>query len=442
MPFSWQYPPTRNTSRLWQDKPNIAVLFVVGFITFLIGLGIGIGQGLKAGAATDSKLAAAEGRIEDRTFLGFVKGVGSAPPRGTADDVDFNLFWDVWNDIKRDYYEQPVSEKELFYGALEGMASALGDPYSMYLEPPEADDFSDSLKGEFSGIGAEIGVKDDELQVIAPLPDSPAERAGVRSRDRIVAIDGEDSLAMPVEEAVMKIRGEKGTDVVLTLGRYPDGEDGDAGPDVWDVTITRDTITVKSARLMDEGDGIYRIEIRSFNEDVADTFEQLVDEALAKDAKGLVIDVRNDPGGYLDRAVTVAGEWLKGEVVVEQRKQGKIIEQLRGTGRGDLKGMPTVVLINEGSASASEILAGALQDYGAATLVGVKTFGKGSVQDYVEYDDGSALKITISEWLTPKGRSIDREGIAPDVEVEMTDDDYNADRDPQLEKALEILKNA
>jgi carboxyl-terminal processing protease len=194
--------------------------------------------------------------------------------------------------------------------------------------------------------------------------------------------------------------------------------------------------------MFDKGDGIFQIEIRSFNEDAAGTFVDLVDEALENDAKGLIIDVRNNPGGFLDRSITIVGEWLKGDVVVQQRKQGRITEQLRGTGRGILKGMPTVVLINEGSASAAEILAGALQDYGLATVVGMTTFGKGTVQDYIEYDNGSALKITISEWLTPKGRSIDEEGIEPDIEVEMTLEDYNEDRDPQLDKAIEILKNS
>jgi len=436
MPFSWQYPSVKNT-------PNLAAVFIVGFITFLLGLGIGIGQGIKAGSGTDiNAKTGIDARIEDRTFLGVVKGIGTAPPKGEAEDVDFDLFWEVWEDIRKNFHTQPVNEKEMFYGALQGMADALEDPYSLYLEPVNAEEFSDSLKGEFSGIGAEIGVKDDELQIIAPLPDSPAERAGVRARDLIIAIDGEDALYMPVQEAVMKIRGTKGTSVDLTLGRRNSSSDTDGDMEFLDVTIVRDTIVVKSARLIDQGNGIFQIEVRSFNDDAADTFADLVDEALERDAKGLIIDIRNNPGGFLDRAITMTGEWLKGDVVVQQSKQGEITEQLRGTGRGILKGMPTVVLINEGSASASEILAGALQDYGLATVVGMTTFGKGTVQDYIEYYDGSALKITISEWLTPKGRSIDKEGITPDIEVEMTQEDYNADRDPQLDRALEILKNS
>ena len=246
---------------------------------------------------------------------------------------------------------------------------------------------------------------------------------------------------MPVDEAVSKIRGPKGTEVKLQLARLKPRQDSKAAPDyeTIDLTITRDTIVVKSVRVKPESDGLYVIEIRNFNADVEESFREAVDQVIDKKAKGIVIDVRNDPGGYLDKAIAVAGEWIKDDIVVEQRERGEITERYRGNGRGLLKNMPTVVLVNEGSASASEILAGALQDYGIAKIVGKKTFGKGSVQDYKEYSDGSAVKITIAEWLTPKGRSINKEGIVPDVEVELTPEDANAERDPQLDKALELL---
>jgi carboxyl-terminal processing protease len=428
MPFSYDFRPRKNA-------PNAAIVFIVGFVTFLIGLGIGIGQGLKAGERFAD--AGGEQRTASESFAGSISGWGSNAPKGEAGDVEFGLFWDVWSDIRERYYRQPVEEQTMFYGALQGMTDALDDPYSIFFRPTEAEEFTESLRGEFSGIGAEIGVKDGNLQIIAPLPDSPAERAGIRARDLIVSIDGIDSINMPVEEAVMRIRGEKGTDVVLTLGRERD--DGEL--DLFDVTVTRDIIIVKSARMENLGDGVFLIEISSFNEDAADTFGDLADEAIAQNAKGMIIDVRNNPGGYLDGAVFVAGEWLKGEVVVRQSRGGEVIDTLRGTGRGLLKGMPTAVLINEGSASAAEILAGSLQDYGLAVIVGVKTFGKGSVQDFVEYDDGSALKITVSEWITPNGRSIDEHGIEPDVEVQMTEEDYDAGNDPQLDKAVEIVKS-
>ncbi|MFA5129485.1 MAG: S41 family peptidase [Patescibacteria group bacterium] len=405
-------------------------LFYV-LIAFLVGLGIGFGQGLHA---------------DGRSFFGLNSPLsdslsvnGISPPKDLT-DVDFKQFWQVWNDIKEHYYKQPVSNKELFQGALNGLAGAVKDPYTNYFPPEDAKAFEDDLKGSFSGIGAEIGVKDNELQVIAPLPDSPAEKAGVHARDLILQIDGKDSIHMPAEEAVMKIRGEKGTKVTLKLGRVSkDVKTGDQTMDPIEVTIVRDTIVIKSVKLTDQGKGIFQISISSFDEQVTDSFYSAVDEAMSKGAKGIIVDVRNDPGGYLDRAARILGAWLPKQDVVLQRKQGEIIQRYQGEGNGILKDVPTVVLINEGSASASEILAGALQDYGVATIVGKTSFGKGSVQDYLQYDDGSALKITISEWLTPKERSINEKGITPDISVDITHEDITVNKDPQLDKAIQIL---
>ncbi len=424
----------------------IIVTAAVAILTFIAGLALGYERGAAArGFAWGNPFAsgspAGESPNASASTSGKVLGLGGKAQNGLAQDVDFSLFWNVWLDLKNQFYEQPVEDKALFYGALRGMAEALGDPYTSFFEPRDAEEFANSLKGEFSGIGAEIGMKNGQLQIISPLPDSPAEKAGIKPRDLIVKINDEDSLNMPVDEAVSKIRGPKGTEVKLQLARLKPRQDSKAAPDyeTIDLTITRDTIVVKSVRVKPESDGLYVIEIRNFNADVEESFREAVDQVIDKKAKGIVIDVRNDPGGYLDKAIAVAGEWIKDDIVVEQRERGEITERYRGNGRGLLKNMPTVVLVNEGSASASEILAGALQDYGIAKIVGKKTFGKGSVQDYKEYSDGSAVKITIAEWLTPKGRSINKEGIVPDVEVELTPEDANAERDPQLDKALELL---
>jgi carboxyl-terminal processing protease len=429
---------------------RVIVVFVVGFFAFLIGLGVGI-RGTTAGAFAQRRsmvtaTASVSASSTDESFIGRVLGLGDAPPADTANDIDFNLFWNVWTDLKKNYYEQPIEDKKLLYGAIQGMTDAVGDPYTMYFPPSQAKAFADSMKGEFSGIGAEIGMKNGELQVIAPLPDSPAEKAGIQSRDFILKINDEDSIAMPVEEAVSKIRGPKGSTVTLTIGRTskPPKKDAHGQPilETKELKIVRDTITVKSAKLTDKGHGIFVIQISSFNDDVAETFVSLENQALEKGATGLIIDLRNDPGGYLERAVQIAGEWMNGDIVVKQRKQGKIVETFKGEGSNRLRSVPTVVLVNEGSASAAEILAGALQDYGIAKIVGAKTFGKGSVQNVIDYPDGSSVKITISEWVTPKDRSIDKGGITPDIEVKMTSEDYNADRDPQLDKAIEILSSA
>lgn len=352
-------------------------------------------------------------------------------PEYLSRDVDFNLFWKVWSLVQKNYVHQPVADTKLFYGALSGIVSSLDDPYSVFFDPETAEKFQQELEGTFSGIGAELGIKEKQLTIIAPLPDTPAARAGLMAGDRILLIDGQDTTDMALDYAVSIIRGEKGTDVTLTIWR-----EGWEKPQ--DFKITRDQIEVASVKWEMKGDIAY-IEINHFNEDTSARFNQAVNELITKNPKGLILDLRNNPGGFLDTAVEVAGEWiLKNVVVIEQRDDGEKIEE-KSDGLARLQNLKTVVLINEGSASASEIVAGALQDYEKATLVGKKTFGKGSVQNFEPLEDGSAIKITVAEWLTPKGRQIDKEGIAPDVEVDLTAEDYNANRDPQLDKAILIL---
>ena len=384
-----------------------------------------------------------------------LKGVGSAPPVGAVQekDIQFSQFWELWKMLKLKYYED-ASEQKMFYGAMRGMAEAFGDPYTTFFEPKIAKEFSDSLKGEFEGIGAEIGIRNDQLQIIAPLPETPAEKAGLRPGDNILAINGTSTEGMATDQAVSLIRGPKGTVVTLKIGRMvqatstkedmatstkANGEKRKLEPEVKDYKITRDKIYVKSVRLTWPKEGIALVTLSNFNEDTDTVFSSLADQILAKNPRGIILDMRNNPGGYLDRSTAVAGEWAGGEVIVSERRKGKIVDSFHGTGSGRLNGIPTVVLVNQGSASASEIVAGALQDYGLAKVMGMKTFGKGSVQDYTEFKDGSAVKITIAEWLTPKGRSINKLGIQPDIEVDRTLDDYNEDSDPQLDKALQWL---
>ncbi|MEO5928282.1 MAG: S41 family peptidase [Patescibacteria group bacterium] len=410
----------------------IAVMVVVAVCGY--GLGVHSGSAAKnvgaANASTD-------------TLGSHVLGTGSKPPKGDATNVDFNQFWDLWQLMETKFYKQPLDEQTMLYGAMQGLAASAGDPYTVFFEPKVAEEFSNSLNGKFEGIGAEIGIKDDQLQVIAPLPDSPAEKAGVLAGDAILMIDATSTDAMTVDQAVSIIRGDKGTSVTLTIGRFTvtKGTDGKEKkePKSLDITIVRDTIVVKSVKVAYPKDGIALITVTNFNSDTADLFAKAVDEVTSKNVKGVILDLRNDPGGFLDRATAVAGEWVGDQPVVSERRQGKIVDEFRGTGSGKLHGIPTIVLVNEGSASASEIVAGALQDYGEAKLVGKKTFGKGSVQDYTELDNGAAVKITVAEWLTPKGRSINKIGIDPDIVVDRTEEDYHADRDPQLQKAIDLL---
>ncbi len=375
--------------------------------------------------------------------LASIVGVNTSPPSGVSSTVDFKEFWDLWQRLKDSYYKQPVDEKKMFYGAMSGLASSLDDPYTVYFEPTTAQEFSDQLQGKFEGIGAEIGIKDDQLQVIAPLPDTPADKAGLKTGDYILKINSQDTSNMSVDKAVSLIRGDKGTVVTLNIGRYKTTTDAKGKekktPYTLDIPITRDVIVVKSVKLTYLKGNIANVEITNFNQDTSDLFSKAVDDMVSKDVKGIVLDLRSDPGGYLDRAISVAGEWVGDQIVVKERRQGKIVDEYHGTGSGRLKGIPTVVLVNQGSASASEIVSGCLQDYGVAKIVGMQTFGKGSVQDYTEFSDKSAVKITIAEWLTPKERSINKQGVTPDIKVDKTDDDIHANRDPQLDKALELL---
>lgn len=392
---------------------------------------LGLGLGVLTGRAW-TKTEVSPQRIGVNAS-GTVIGIGQSPPFGVASDVEFRMFWDVWNLLKQKYYQQPIEDKRLFYGALAGLAYSLDDPYTTFFEPSSAQEFEQALSGKFEGIGAEIGLREGRITVIAPLPGTPAERAGLRPGDLINTIDGEETTGFAVEEAVTKIRGPKGTQVTLGIER-PDAQEP-----LFEVTITRDQIQVESVRVKQREDGIAMIEVTNFNGDTEAGFSRAVQQVLRAEPKGLIIDLRNNPGGYLDTALAMAGEWVGDAVVVKERRHGEIFEELRGLGRKRLSGIPTVVLVNEGSASAAEIVAGALQDYGVATIVGAKTFGKGSVQDYVDLPDGSAVKITIAEWLTPKERTINKTGLEPDVAVDRTPEDYEKQLDPQLDRAVAIL---
>lgn len=358
-------------------------------------------------------------------------------------DVDFKLFWDVWNKVQQKSLQKPIEDSNLFYGSLEGLVASLKDPYSVFLRPQLAARFSQDLSGSFSGIGAEIGIKDDVVTVIAPLPDSPAEKSGIQSGDKIIEIDGVDTSGFSIDEAVNRIRGTKGTVVKLTLWRK-----GVDKP--FKVDITRDTIVIKSVVWKMKDNNIAYLKIAHFNQDTSELFDQAIRQIILKNPRGLILDLRNDPGGFLDTAVRVASEWIQSGDIVKERFSDGHEETYQSNGTHRLVDMPTVVLVNQGSASASEIVAGALQDYNKGKLIGQKTFGKGSVQDYEEFNDGSALKLTIAEWLTPKGRHINKIGVEPDEAVEDVPVDQKASSgktskqdetpvDAVLDRAMKIL---
>jgi len=350
-------------------------------------------------------------------------------------DIDFNLYWKVWNTLKDNYVDKSkLDDQTLFYGALKGLVAAVGDPYTFFMDPKESQQYADDLAGTFEGIGAELGLKNEIITIISPLADMPAAKAGLKAGDQIFAINGTSTINMTVNEAVRQIRGPKDTAVTLTIFRQ--GE-----KDTKDYTITRGVIFVKSIKTEMRSDGLYLISISAFNDDTWGLFQEAVNDIGVKKPKGIILDLRNNPGGYLDTAVDMSSEWVEsGPVVIEKFSETKQNKYLT-TGSTKLKDIPTVVLINEGSASASEIVAGALQDTKKATIVGEKSFGKGSIQSLIDLEDGSSIKITIAKWLTPKGTSINDQGITPDQEVIMTATDVKAEKDPQLQRALDILNN-
>jgi len=347
--------------------------------------------------------------------------------------LDFDLYWEVWHRLKQDHIDKnKVSDEEMFYGSLRGLVRSMNDPYTIFMDPEESIEFTTDMSGSFEGIGAEVGMKDDIITIIAPLAGMPAEKAGIKAGDRVYAIDGLNTLGMSVDEAVKKIRGIKDTEVILTVIR--DEEDKPL-----DISITRGIIVVKSIKTEMRDDGIMILTINSFNDDTEALFVSAIQEILLKNPKGIILDLRNNPGGYLDTAVTVASAWIpEGPVVVEQFGEG-VREEYFAIGGAPLKNFKTIVLINGGSASASEIVAGALRDYNKAILLGQKSFGKGSVQSFKDLSDGSALKITVAQWLTPEGDYINDKGIIPEIEVEITREDIDHDRDPQLLKAINLL---
>ncbi|EFK96598.1 carboxyl-terminal protease [sediment metagenome] len=349
-----------------------------------------------------------------------------------SDEVNFYQFWEIWDKIKQKYVNTNVKDVDLFYGAIEGMVYALGDPYSVYMVPKTADEFAKDLSGEFEGIGAEIGIKGGQLTVVAPLTDSPAEKAGLRAGDKILSIDKASTFGMDVNTAVSQIRGKAGTEVVLVITRNGAGK-------AFEVKITREKINVPSVNFSWQGDKVAYIRVLQFNEDTETDFDRYVSRLAKEGAKGIVLDLRNNPGGFLDTAVSMSSEWIENGVIVSEKSENGYGKDHPVVGGHRLVGYKTVVLVNGGSASASEIVAGALQDHGKAIVLGEKTFGKGSVQDFETFEDGSALKLTVAEWYTPNGRNINKDGIRPDIEFKEDWENEKIGEDKMLEKALELL---
>jgi len=352
------------------------------------------------------------------------------------EDLDFSLFWEAWNKIQQEYVNPGnIDIQELIYGSISSMVESLEDPYTVFFDPEDTKRFLEDVGGSFEGVGAEIGIREGQLQIIAPLEGTPAQGVGLRPGDKIIKIDGVSTIDITIEEAVTLIRGEKGTEVTLTIVR-----------DEWDssenFTIKRAVIEVPSLKWEIKEENIAYIKLYHFSGKIDQDFREIANEILKGGAEKIILDLRGNPGGYLESAQNIAGWFLeKGQVVViedfgEKREQ----EIYKAKGNSRFSDYPLVILINQGSASASEILASALRDNRGIKIIGETSFGKGSVQKLESLRDGSSLKITIANWLTPNGDLITDKGLEPDIIIEMTEEDYEQERDPQLDKALEIIK--
>lgn len=361
---------------------------------------------------------------------------GQKPPQEFV-SADFNLFWEVWSHLEDKFVDHDkINRDQMVYGAIAGLARSLKDPYTEFLPPAESKQFQEDIRGAFGGIGAEIGIRKNIVTVIAPLKGNPAEKAGIKAGDKILKVDDTSTIDLGLDEAVRLIRGEPGTAVRLTILR--DGMDR-----AREYTITRDIIKVQIVSTEARADGIFVIKLNHFTENAAFEFRKAVQEFFNTRSKKLIVDVRNNPGGFLTVAVDIASWWVPpGETVARERFADGTEEIYRSSGYGVLGAIPTVILINEGSASASEIVAGALRDHRGITLVGAKSFGKGSVQEVVQLPKHASLKVTIAKWLTPKGTEIDGKGLEPDVKVELPEKPKEGEESKDLifEKGIEVLK--
>lgn len=349
--------------------------------------------------------------------------------------IDFQRFWEVWDLVSENYLERPVDGQKMLWGAITGMVSSLGDPYTSYLPPENNKNVQNALNGKYEGIGAELGIKDNILVVVAPLDGSPAKAAGVKAGDKIIRIDELSTLGMAVTDAVSKIKGSAGTKVTLTL------QTGDDKPR--DVPITRGVISISSVKWEDKGDGTLYIRVSRFGGETNADWDKAIAEANVKmkELDAIIVDVRGNPGGYLDSAVYLAGEFFMNKPVLYKEDAMGNLEAFNTTRIGIFTKVPAVVvLVDEGSASASEILASALRDNIGAKIVGMKSFGKGTIQDAKDFSDGSGVHITIAKWLTPKKEWVHKVGITPDIVVELNEENTKDGADPQLNKALELAK--
>jgi len=356
---------------------------------------------------------------------------------GASSGLDFSLLEEVFQKIEAGFVApEKLDKTKLIYGAASGMVESLNDPYTVFFDPEETEKFEEDISGFFEGVGIQIGIKEEQLQVIAPLEGTPSQKAGVRAGDKILKVDGASIAGMPIEEVISLIRGPKNTTVTLTISRQ-DWEEPK------DLKIIRDTIKVPTLKweLKETQDGkkVAYFTLFYFSDIIYKDFKEAAYEILNSGAEGIILDLRNNPGGVLSQVEEIAGWFLKeGDVILTEQIRGHE-QKHKSKGPSKFVSYPLVVLINQGSASASEILVASLRDNRQVPIIGETSFGKGCVQRLIDLKDGSSIKMTTSKWFTPSGEGIEGKGLKPDIEVNLTPEDYQKGSDPQLEQAMEII---
>ena len=402
----------------------IVLLLVVG--SFSVGMFVGgIFDEEETPTASTVLQATVEEILETKT------------PQETSPPADleelFKPFWQSWDLVHELYIDQPVNDEAMMQGAISGMMDSLGDQHSSYMDPDQHRQANMPIEGAYEGIGAWVDGTGEYLTIISPMPDSPAEKAGLKPGDQIIAIDGEDMTGIDGSLVIRKVLGPAGTSLTLTIFR--EGE-----PEPFDVTLERARIILSAVESEMLDGNIAYVKLNNFSANATEELIDHLEELLPQEPIGLILDLRNNPGGDRDTAVEVASQFVDDGVIMYQVYGDGSRDTFDAVKGGLATNIPVVVLVNEGSASASEIVAGAIQDYERGTLVGMLTFGKGSVQNWIPLvDDQGLVRVTIARWLTPNGRTIHELGVEPDVIIELTEEDFEAERDPQLDKAIELL---
>ncbi len=422
--------PAGTAGQKSKNRTLTTIIMVAAAFILLVGAFSG---GLIVGWAMPDRQAQSDTAVGNPFEL-FQSGAASSGAIPKELETLFAPFWETWKLVHDQYVDQPVDDTLMMRGAIRGMLESLGDPHTSYMDPQEFEQTNVSLQGEYEGIGAWVDITGEYLKIISPMPGSPAEKAGLKPGDVIIKVDGEDMTGVSGDLVLQRVLGPAGTDVTLTVQR-------EETPEPFDVTITRSKINMPSAKGEMLKDNIAYVQVFIFGEKTMPELRSALKELLPQNPKGLILDLRGNGGGYLNTAIDLLSEFIPGRPVVMYEEFGDGTRKEFKTSRGGMATeIPLVVLVDGGSASASEIVAGAIQDLGRGKLVGQTTFGKGSVQNWIPLENNQgAVRVTIARWLTPNGRQIHKVGLEPDVVVDLTEEDAKAERDPQLDRAVDIL---